>query len=53
MAGNNYAGGRLKSFRDDTKLIVDAAAQAEKAPDYILDRPFCEGRAGGPMKLAV
>ncbi len=33
-----YVAGWLKALRDDRKLIIHAAAQAQKAADYILDR---------------
>ena len=35
-----YVDGWLRSFRNDHKLVVTAAAQAQKAADYILDRSF-------------
>jgi antirestriction protein ArdC len=34
-----YVAGWLRKFRDDRKLIVHAAAQAQKACDYVLNRP--------------
>ena len=33
-----YVAGWLKKLRDDRKLVVHAAAQAQKAADYILRR---------------
>jgi len=35
----------LKQFQNDRTLIVSAAAQAQKAADFILDRTFAEGEA--------
>ncbi len=35
-----YIDGWLRSLRNDRKLVVTAAAQAQKAADYILDRSF-------------
>ncbi len=32
-----YIAGWLKKLRDDCKLIIHAAAQAQRACDYILD----------------
>jgi antirestriction protein ArdC len=38
-----YIGGWLSRVRDDRRLIVHAAAQAQRAADYILDRtPSCD-----------
>ncbi len=37
-----YVAGWLKALRGDARLIVHAAAQAQKAADYILGRPSCE-----------
>ena len=37
-----YIDGWLKKLKDDRKLIVMAAAQAQKAADYILGRTFSE-----------
>ena len=34
-----YVAGWLQKLRDDRKLIVHAAAQAQKACDYVLNRP--------------
>jgi antirestriction protein ArdC len=34
-----YIAGWLRKLRDDRKLIVHAAAQAQKACDYVLNRP--------------
>jgi len=34
-----YLAGWLKALHSDAKLIVHAAAQAQKAADYILNRP--------------
>ncbi len=33
-----YIGGWLRKLRDDRRLVVVAAAQGQKAADYILDR---------------
>jgi len=33
-----YVAGWLKKLRDDRKLLIHAAAQAQHAVDYILDR---------------
>lgn len=33
-----YVAGWLKKLRDDRKLLIHAAAQAQKAADYILNR---------------
>jgi len=33
-----YVAGWLKKLRDDRRLVVIAAAQAQKAADWILDR---------------
>ena len=35
-----YVAGWLKALRDDRKLVVTAAAQAQKAADFILNRQF-------------
>jgi len=35
-----YIAGWLKRLKDDRKLVVTAAAQAQKAADYILGRTF-------------
>ena len=35
-----YLAGWLSKFRDDRKLLVYAAAQAQKAADFILGRQF-------------
>ncbi len=35
-----YIDGWLRSLRNDRKLVVTAAAQAQKAADYILNRSF-------------
>jgi antirestriction protein ArdC len=37
-----YIDGWLGQLRKDTKLVVVAAAQAQKAADYILGRTFDE-----------
>jgi antirestriction protein ArdC len=37
-----YLEGWLKQFQSDRTLIVYAAAQAQKAADFILDRTFAE-----------
>ena len=37
-----YVAGWLKKLRDDRRLIVHAAAQAQKAADYILNRTAAE-----------
>jgi antirestriction protein ArdC len=37
-----YVAGWLARLRDDRKLIVQAAAQAQKAADYILNRTATE-----------
>jgi antirestriction protein ArdC len=36
-----YVAGWLKKLRDDRKLLVHAAAQAQRAADYILSRTSC------------
>jgi antirestriction protein ArdC len=33
-----YVAGWLKKLRDDRKLLIHAAAQAQRAADFILDR---------------
>jgi antirestriction protein ArdC len=38
-----YIQGWLKKLRDDRKLVIHAAAQAQKAADYILNRISCSG----------
>jgi len=35
-----YVAGWLKKLRDDRKLLVNAAAQAQKSADFILGRQF-------------
>ena len=40
-----YINGWLERFRDDKMLIVQAAAQAQKATDFILGRKFAESEA--------
>jgi antirestriction protein ArdC len=40
-----YVEGWLKQFQNDRTLIVSAAAQAQKAADFILGRKFAEGEA--------
>jgi antirestriction protein ArdC len=40
-----YLEGWLKQFQNDRTLIVSAAAQAQKAADFILGRSFAEGEA--------
>jgi len=35
-----YIAGWLKALKNDRKLVVIAAAQAQKAADYILNRTF-------------
>jgi antirestriction protein ArdC len=40
-----YVEGWLKQFQNDRTLIVYAAAQAQKAADFILGRTFAEGEA--------
>ena len=37
-----YVAGWLKKLRDDRKLLIHAAAQAQKAADFILNRKSCE-----------
>lgn len=37
-----YVAGWLARLRDDRRLIVQAAAQAQKAADYILNRTAAE-----------
>ena len=32
----------LKALKDDKRLVVKAASQAQKAVDYILDKKFVE-----------
>jgi len=36
----DYVAGWLRKLRDDRKLLVYAAAQAQKAADFILGREF-------------
>lgn len=36
-----YVAGWLKKLRDDRKLLIHAAAQAQRAADYILNRTSC------------
>ena len=36
-----YVAGWLKKLRDDRKLLVHAAAQAQRAADFILGRDAC------------
>jgi antirestriction protein ArdC len=36
-----YVAGWLKKLRDDRKLVIHAAAQAQRAADYILNRTSC------------
>jgi antirestriction protein ArdC len=38
----SYVAGWLGKLRDDRKLVIRAAAQAQKAADYILNRDPCE-----------
>ena len=40
-----YINGWLERFRDDKMLLVQAAAQAQKATDFILGRTFAESEA--------
>jgi len=40
-----YLKGWLEQLRQDKMLIVQAAAQAQKAADFILGRTFAEGEA--------
>jgi antirestriction protein ArdC len=37
-----YLAGRLSKLREDRKLLVYAAAQAQKAADFILGRNFAD-----------
>jgi antirestriction protein ArdC len=37
----SYVAGWLKKLRDDRKLLIHAAAQAQRAGDYILNRTSC------------
>ena len=37
-----YVAGWLKALRDNHKLLIHAAAQAQKAADYIMNRKPCE-----------
>ena len=37
----SYVAGWLKKLRDDRKLLIHAAAQAQRAADYILNRTSC------------
>ena len=37
----SYVAGWLKKLRDDRKLLIHAAAQAQRAADYILNRTAC------------
>jgi antirestriction protein ArdC len=36
-----YVAGWLKKLRDDRKLLIHAAAQAQQAADFILGRKSC------------
>ena len=36
-----YVAGWLKKLRDDRKLLIHAAAQAQRAADFILGRKAC------------
>jgi len=36
-----YVAGWLKKLRDDRKLLIHAAAQAQHAADFILNRKAC------------
>jgi antirestriction protein ArdC len=38
----SYVAGWLTKLRDDRKLLIHAAAQAQKAADYIINRPSLE-----------
>jgi len=38
---NQASSGWLKKLRDDRKLLIHAAAQAQRAADYILNRTSC------------
>jgi antirestriction protein ArdC len=38
-----YVAGWLKVIRQDARLVVTAAAQAQKAADYILGRTWSNG----------
>jgi antirestriction protein ArdC len=40
-----YLEGWLKQFQNDRTLIVYAAAQAQKAADFVLGRTFAESEA--------
>jgi antirestriction protein ArdC len=40
-----YVAGWLKQLKNDNALIVHAAAQAQRAADFILGRTFDEGEA--------
>jgi antirestriction protein ArdC len=53
-----YVAGWLKKLRDDRKLLIHAAAQAQHAADYILGRPvdashFSEARQRIPLTVAT
>jgi len=37
----SYVAGWLKKLRDDRKLLIHAAAQAQRAADYIINRTSC------------
>ena len=42
-----YVAGWLKVIRQDARLVVTAAAQAQKAADYILGRTWNDAGADG------
>ena len=50
-----YIKGWLRALEDDSRLVVLAASQAQKAAEYILDRPWpgdvrWDGGGGGPRR---
>jgi antirestriction protein ArdC len=40
-----YIAGWLKKLHDDRKMVIIAAAQAQRAADFILDRRFVQAAA--------
>ena len=47
-----YVAGWLKKLRDDRKLLIHAAAQAQHAADYILRSPAHSLKIGGARAIA-
>jgi antirestriction protein ArdC len=48
-----YVGNWLERLRDDRKLVVQAAAQAQRAADYILGTTFEDGQEASQLALTV